>query len=404
MIENIYLKKFETHSAYNTYITGNTKVLPNVSLCDDMNEVHYNPRRDVIVYTASAKLSETTTTNTAGLHTNAFNTTIKSHNFSNGRGVIEFNDDVTSVGNYAFRSCSLLTSVTIGSGVTSIGNYAFQNCTSLISINIPSSVTSIGNNAFDDCSSLTSVTIGSGVTSIGYNAFYGCSSLTSVTIGSGVTSIGQYAFSDCTSLTSINIPSSVTSIGNYAFINCGGLTSITVDTNNATYDSRNNCNAIIETSTNKLIRGCNNTVIPNTVTNIGTYAFNSYSSLTSITIPSSVTSIGTYAFQGCSGLISINIPNNVTTISECTFSECSSLTSITIPSSVTSIGNNAFRNCSGLESVTCLATTAPTIQSTTFRDVKTGGTLYVPTGSNYSTWMGTGNYYLGKYNWTKVEQ
>ena len=87
------------------------------------------------------------------------------------------------------------------------------------------------------------------------------------------------------------------------------------------------------------------------------------------------------------------------------FSDCRSLTSVTIPSSVTSIGQSAFRGCSSLTSVTVEATTAPTIQSSTFRGVKTNGTLTVPSGSSgYDVWMGTGSYYLGKYNWTKVEQ
>ena len=84
---------------------------------------------------------------------------------------------------------------------------------------------------------------------------------------------------------------------------------------------------------------------------------------------------------------------------------CSALTSVTIGNSVTTIGGYAFSGCSGLTNITSLATTAPTIQSNTFNNVKTGGTLTVPSGSTgYDVWMGTGNYYLGKYNWTKVEQ
>ena len=95
----------------------------------------------------------------------------------------------------------------------------------------------------------------------------------------------------------------------------------------------------------------------------------------------------------------------MTTIGGSAFAGCSGLTSVTIPNSVTDIENWVFRNCNNLNSIVCNATTAPTIRTTTFQDVKTNGTLYVPTGSTgYNTWMGTGNYYLGKYNWTKVEQ
>ena len=164
-------------------------------------------------------------------------------------------------------------------------------------------------------------------TSIGEMAFYGCSSLTSCTIGSDVTSIGEMAFDGCTS-----------------------LISITVDSSNTVYDSRNNCNAIIETSTNTLVLGFQNTVIPNSVTSIGDSAFAGCSGLTSIVIPDSVISIGNSAFYRCSGLTSCTIGSGVTSIDIEAFRDCSSLTSIIIPNSVTSIGSSAFTYCSGLTS------------------------------------------------------
>ncbi len=203
-------------------------------------------------------------------------------------------------------------------------------------------VTSIGSYAFRQCYGLTSVTIGNSVTSIGERAFYDCFRLTSVTIGNSVTSIGTGAFEYCPGLTSITIPNSVTSIGTGAFRSCYGLTSIMVEEGNSKYDSRDNCNAIIETGTNQLLFGCQNTKIPNSVTSIGGSAFSGCSRLTSITIPNSVTSIGTGAFEYCSGLTSVTIPNSVTSIGETAFNGCSGLTSVTIGNSVTSIGNAAF--------------------------------------------------------------
>ena len=260
-------------------------------------------------------------------------------------------NSVTSIGYCAFEGCSGLTSVTIPEGVTSIGSCAFKGCSGLTSVTIPDGVTSIGYSAFSGCSGLISVTIPNSVTSIGDYAFEGCSGLTSVTIPNSVTSIGEIAFSGCSGLTSVTIPNSVTSIGYLAFGGCSGLESIIVESGNAVYDSRNNCNAIIETTTNILIAGCKNSTIPNSVTSIGG-AFAGCTGLTSVVIPNSVTSIGYCAFEGCSGLTSVTIPEGVTSIGSCAFEGCSGLTSVVIPNSVTNICDHAFSRCSSLTSIT----------------------------------------------------
>ena len=187
--------------------------------------------------------------------------------------------------------------IVIEDGVTSIGDYAFRGCSSLTSITLPDSVTSIGDCAFVFCVGLSSITLPDSVTSIGDSAFKNCSSLTSITIPDRVTSIEPYAFDNCSSLTSITIPNSVTSIGASAFYNCRSLTSIT---------------------------------IPDRVTSIESRAFTGCSSLTSITIPDSVTSIGYATFAGCSSLTSITIPDSVTSIGESAFSNCSSLQTISL--------------------------------------------------------------------------
>ena len=235
---------------------------------------------------------------------------------------IEIPNSVTSIGDYAFRSCTGLTSIEIPSSVTSIGKKAFYNCTGLTSIEIPNSITKIEESTFQYCSDLTSIEIPNSITEIGEWAFYCCNNLRSVSIGNNVTiigekafclcdtlanieipnsviSIGKEAFSSCDDITNLTIPKSVTNIGSSAFAGCTGLESIVVESGNHIYDSRDNCNAIIEKNTNTLISGCKNTVIPNSVTRIGEYAFAGCTELKYLIFPSSVRTISDGAFNAC---------------------------------------------------------------------------------------------------------
>ena len=284
------------------------------------------------------------------------------------------------------------------------------------------------------------------VTSIGQSAFASCNTLTSVTFPNSMVAISNLAFSGCTSLTSITIPSGMTeSIGYGVFQGCTSLSTIVVNSGNTKYNSGDNNNAIIETSTKKLIAGCQNTTIPNTVTKIGQRAFSGLNNLTSINIPSSVktieegafigtgltsvdlsnvtsigdnafnsctgltsvttkasigmsafkgctdltsvtmtsgTTIDTYAFQGCSSLTSVTMPNTLTSIGDFAF-DGTLVKSVTIPSSVTSIGDYAFVPSGGLTSVTVERTSPCTITNHTFPS-SWKATLYVPKGSKAS--------------------
>ena len=312
-----------------------------------------------------------------------------------------------SAQSYDFKSGDLYYNTTSGTTVEVTYQSGSTNYQGLTTATIPETVTYDGTTY--------------SVTSIGESAFDGCSSLTSITIPNSVMSIEDLAFLDCFSLTSVTIPNSVTRIGEGAFWGCSSLTSIVVESGNTMYDSRENCNAIIETASNTLIAGCQSTTFPNSVTSIGDGAFTGCSSLTSVTIPNSVTSIEDYAFHYCSSLTSITIPNSITSIGEYAFSSCSSLTSVTIPHSVTSIGEDAFQGCSSLTSVTipnsvtsigedafqacssiadiyCYATTPPVCDDdNTFSGVSKRCYVHVPAGTITNYQVATGWRYFSKF-------
>ena len=153
---------------------------------------------------------------------------IVSNTYVDGKGVIKFASDVTSIGKSAFYSCSGLSSVIIPNSVTSIGKLAFNACSGLSTVTIPDSVKTIGSDAFSRCSSLSSVTIPNRVTSIGNQAFYNCKGLTSIVIPNSVTSIGTQAFENCNKLTYVSIGNSVTSIRELTFANCDSLATVII--------------------------------------------------------------------------------------------------------------------------------------------------------------------------------
>lgn len=186
--------------------------------------------------------------------------------------------------------------------VVRIGKKAFQNCNNVTSVSIANGVTSINESAFNGCSGITSFTMPNSIVRIEKNAFCGCWRMETIPLSSNLQILRDYAFQACTNLLSITIPGSVDSIGSSVFFNCPNLQSIIVETGNTVYDSRNNCNAIIETATNTLMEGCLQTIIPKGVATIAPSAFAYRQNLTFIDIPNSVIRIDYKAFMGCSKL------------------------------------------------------------------------------------------------------
>ena len=305
--------------------------------------------------------------------------------------------------------------------VTGIKEKAFYKCSELTSVVIPWGVEYIGENAFRECTALKTVTfsihneLGLGsLKRIEKYSFADCTNLEGISFPLSLETIGEGAFWGCQSIQSLYIPKDVTSIGRGAFATMGNLSLITVEETNTNYDSRENCNAIIETSSNKIIAGCKNTIIPNSVVGIGDYAFRGCKSMTSIHIPSKVKEIGYLAFYICQGLESISvaadnacfdsrdncnaiietnsntlitackntiIPQDIVEIGVSAFNNCYNceyFTSLIIPANVEIINANAFSSLNYLKDVYCYSEKVPSawqaFDNTLIRNVK----LYVP--------------------------
>ena len=214
------------------------------------------------------------------------------------------------------------------------------------------SVTSIGQQACINNNKITSITIPNGVTNIGDRAFFQCSQLTSIHIGNDVKNIGLGAFQFCKELKNIVIPKGVMTIGLGAFSGCDKLETIIVDKDNTIYDSRKNCNAIIETSTNIMVVGCKNSSFPHSVTHIGNYAFAHNTSIKDLTIPDNIIGIGEHSFAYCEALETISIGNNVTEIEKWGFYGCYKLTKLISYAEVPpTCGTMAFE---GIDKETCV--------------------------------------------------
>lgn len=292
--------------------------------------------------------------------------------------------DLPTIPAYYFRGNTALVNCHIPN-VTEIGEGAFWGCTKLTTLNlpasatetegiyIPASVTKIGANAFALCNSRAYLTVEAGNTvytsqdgsGVECNAIIERSSgklilgCKNTTLPSGVTGYSSFAFSGVytTKNTTLQVPASVTTVEPGAFAGCTGLSDFSVAADNNAYDSRDNCNAIIETSSNKLVAGCNYTTIPESVRSIGNYAFYGFS-MSTMTLSEGVEAIGEYAFANCS-----------------------SMKTLTLPSTMKNIGNNAFNGTGKLVAIYVNATTPPAIANATTFSNASKCKVYVPAGT-----------------------
>lgn len=257
-----------------------------------------------------------------------------------GKGVICFEEDIRTLGTYAFHGSRKLTGITVPNSVKSISSNAFAYCENLREIHFNDSLEFIGDSVFYNCSSITQLELPFTTREIGVRAFYGCTSIKTVSLGNSLENIGKYAFENCHLLYSITIPDSMKYIGESAFYGCG-IAEIIIPNS-------------IEKIGSSAFEGCGqliNIVIPNSVTEIGDFAFSRCSNLANLDIPSSVADIGKYAFSDCVNLKRLTLPMNLTHINVGTFYGCSTLTNILIPDSMTCIGSFAFDGCTSLTEI-----------------------------------------------------
>lgn len=331
-----------------------------------------------------------------------FGAEIVSHGYSNGRGVIKFDKNISNVCNGAFRDCREITSVIIPEGVTTIGSNAFNQCNKLESVKLPKTLKNIEYYAFFNCSSIKSLELPEGTANIGTGAFKGCSSLTTMTIPGSINVLGQEAFHSCTYLKSVIVSDGVTEIGSQAFNGCRSMTKITIP------------ESVTKIGDNAFNRtGLISVQLPSELTSIEDRTFYQCYDLKSVKVGDKITSIGEEAFALCDDLKKFETPSTVTTIKRRAFADCTNMASVIIPEGITEISFGTFQNCSSLAEVT-FPSTLTTIKDEAFTNCSSITSIHIPTATlniGNSVFMGctkiasfTGNYATNDHSCLIIER
>ena len=274
--------------------------------------------------------------------TDAFGANIISNTYSDGKGVIKFDNDVYQIFNYTFYKCSNLKSIILPNSVESICEYAFRSASNLTSVTLPGSVAIIDNRAFYECANLEEVNLSEGVYQIGEFSFYKCTKLKRINLPNSLKHIGAYSFYNCSSLEDMTLPESLLCIEQDAFNGCSSLKEVAIP------------NSLTSIGTS-IFSNCTNlskATIGTGIKSIGYKMFLNCKSLTSVSMSDNISIIDGSAFEGCEILSSIDIPNSVTSIGDAAFAGCSSLTTIKMPDNLQSFGKRVFNNCTELSSFT----------------------------------------------------
>ena len=303
---------------------------------------------------------------------------ISDYGYTGGRGAfngnanlksVTFEEGSTVIAGNLLANCPGIETIVIPDSVTEIGEYAFYHCINLKDVKLSSALTTINTRAFNDCIALPEIEIPDSVTRISYGVFDGCTALADVKLSRNLVQLDGRAFSGCDALTSITIPKKVATsykadISDYGYTGGRGAFNGNANLKSVTFEEGS---TVIAGNLLANCPGIETIVIPDSVTEIGEYAFYHCINLKDVKLSSALTTINTQAFNDCSSLLAITVPDSVTSMGSAVFANCTSLADVTLPNTRQIIMSRTFESCSSLEKIV-LPETVTRIQENAFEN------------------------------------